>query len=69
MVKMGTRSEQQYNKGEAFRELHSRPEIFVIPNPWDITSAKILSTLGYEALSTTSAGLAIDLERLMELIH
>ncbi|WP_448700392.1 oxaloacetate decarboxylase [Mucilaginibacter sp. AW1-3] len=48
-------------KAETFRELHQRPGIFVIPNPWDAGSARVLQTLGFEALATTSAGLAYSL--------
>jgi 2-methylisocitrate lyase-like PEP mutase family enzyme len=48
-------------KGEQLRDLHRRPGIFVIPNPWDTGSAKILAHLGFEALATTSAGLAFSL--------
>src|SRR5262249_47764322 len=48
-------------RGEAFRALHDRPGLFVIPNPWDAGSAKMLSALGFEALATTSAGLAFSL--------
>jgi 2-methylisocitrate lyase-like PEP mutase family enzyme len=48
-------------KGERLRELHRRPGIFVIPNPWDAGSAKILAHIGFEALATTSAGLAFSL--------
>lgn len=40
----------------AFKALHERPGAFVIPNPWDAGSAKILAGLGFEALATTSAG-------------
>jgi hypothetical protein len=40
--------------------LHARPGIFVIPNPWDAGSAKILALLGFEALATTSAGFAFS---------
>ncbi len=47
-------------KYEAFRALHARPGIFVIPNPWDAGSARILTGLGFEALATTSAGYAIS---------
>ncbi len=39
-----------------FRALHARPGAFVIPNPWDIGSARLLASLGFEALATTSAG-------------
>jgi 2-methylisocitrate lyase-like PEP mutase family enzyme len=41
-----------------FFELHARPEVFVMPNPWDLGSAKMLAHAGFEALATTSAGLA-----------
>jgi 2-methylisocitrate lyase-like PEP mutase family enzyme len=44
-----------------FRDLHARPDAFVIPNPWDVGSARILAALGFEALATTSAGLAFSL--------
>ncbi|HZI89087.1 MAG TPA: isocitrate lyase/phosphoenolpyruvate mutase family protein, partial [Candidatus Polarisedimenticolia bacterium] len=45
-------------KLENFRALHERPGIFVIPNPWNAGSARILTALGFEALATTSAGYA-----------
>ena len=41
-----------------FFELHARPQVFVMPNPWDVGSAKMLAHAGFEALATTSAGLA-----------
>ncbi|MFN0265092.1 oxaloacetate decarboxylase [Tepidamorphus sp. 3E244] len=44
-----------------FRELHEQPGAFVIPNPWDIGSARILESMGFKALATTSAGLAFSL--------
>jgi 2-methylisocitrate lyase-like PEP mutase family enzyme len=47
-------------KCEIFRSLHERPGIFIIPNPWNAGSAKILASLGYEALATTSAGYAFN---------
>ncbi|MFC7553592.1 isocitrate lyase/phosphoenolpyruvate mutase family protein [Pseudoroseomonas wenyumeiae] len=46
-----------------FRALHARPGAVVIPNPWDAGSARILAALGFEALATTSAGLAFSLGR------
>lgn len=52
--------DDQKRKGELFRELH-RGEPFVIPNPWDAGSAKILSALGFRALATTSSGFAFTL--------
>lgn len=53
----------QADKGKRFQELHARPGAFVIPNPWDAGTAKILTALGFEALTTTSAGLAFALGR------
>ena len=47
-------------KFKLFRALHERPGAFVIPNPWDAGSAKILTALGFEALATTSAGCAFS---------
>ncbi len=51
----------QIKKGSDFRALHQRPEAFIIPNPWDIGSARLLAYLGFEALATTSAGHAFSL--------
>jgi len=48
----------QSEKAKFFRALHERPGIFVIPNPWDAGSAKLLAALGFEALATTSLGYA-----------
>jgi 2-methylisocitrate lyase-like PEP mutase family enzyme len=50
-------------RGTQFRDLHTRPGAFVIPNPWDAGTARILASLGFEALATTSAGLAFALGR------
>src|SRR5689334_10540657 len=50
-------------KVQVFRALHERPGAFVIPNPWDAGSAKILSGLDFEALATTSAGFAFSIGR------
>lgn len=50
-------------RANAFRRLHDRPGAFVIPNPWDAGSAKLLASLGFEALATTSAGFAFALGR------
>ena len=52
----------QHEKGERFRELHEG-EPFVIPNPWDAGSAKVLAGLGFQALATTSSGFAFTLGR------
>jgi 2-methylisocitrate lyase-like PEP mutase family enzyme len=53
----------QAEKAERFRALHARSGAFVIPNPWDAGTARILTSLGFEALTTTSAGLAFTLGR------
>ena len=52
----------QTEKGETFRALHEG-EPFVIPNPWDAGSAKVLAGLGFKALATTSSGFAYTLGR------
>lgn len=51
----------QLAKGRRFRELHVGPDPFVIPNPWDAGTARLLELLGFQALTTTSAGLAFAL--------
>lgn len=53
----------QVQKCESFAELHSLEEPWVIPNPWDAGSAKILQGLGFKALATTSSGFAYTLGR------
>jgi len=50
----------QAQKAEAFRALHARRGAFIIPNPWDVGTARILKRLGFEALATTSAGYAFS---------
>jgi len=52
---------EQAARAEAFRALHARPGIFAIPNPWDAGSARMLASLGFEALATTSAGFAFSI--------
>jgi 2-methylisocitrate lyase-like PEP mutase family enzyme len=54
----------QAEKAQLFRALHERPGIFLIPNPWDAGTAKLLASLGFEALATTSLGFASSLGRL-----
>ncbi|MGQ7958546.1 isocitrate lyase/PEP mutase family protein [Pseudomonas sp. SP16.1] len=56
-------SNDQHERAQAFQALHQRDGLFVMPNPWDAGSAKILAALGFEALATTSAGLAFSLGR------
>src|SRR5437899_1990780 len=53
----------QMEKAEAFRALHARPGAFIIPNPWDAGTAKLLASVGFEALATTSLGLSNALGR------
>ena len=56
---MQTRAE----KAAEFRALHERPGAFIIPNPWEAGTAKLLAAMGFEALATTSLGLANMLGR------
>ncbi|HEY8970182.1 MAG TPA: isocitrate lyase/phosphoenolpyruvate mutase family protein [Puia sp.] len=51
----------QAARAAAFFQLHAGPGIFVIPNPWDAGSAKILANRGFKALATTSAGLSFSI--------
>src|SRR5258707_8014334 len=50
----------QSEKGIAFRALHEAKGAFIIPNPWDAGTARLLARLGFEALATTSAGYAFS---------
>jgi 2-methylisocitrate lyase-like PEP mutase family enzyme len=56
-------TDRQQRKAEAFRALHEG-DPFVIPNPWDAGSARMLEALGFEALATTSSGFAFTLGKL-----
>lgn len=60
---MNTRTLTQAEKGKAFRALHERAGAFIIPNPWDAGTAKLLAHLGFEALATTSMGYAFSTGR------
>ena len=51
----------QAEKGAAFAELHRSPGTFLIPNPWDAGSARLLAHLGFQALATSSAGYAFSI--------
>ncbi len=51
----------QAEKAEKFRKLHQGPRILVLPNAWDVVSARILEEAGYPAIATTSAGIAFAL--------
>ncbi len=54
----------QAEKAQRFQALHAGADVFVIPNPWDPGSARLLEALGYKALATTSAGYAFSLGKL-----
>ncbi len=54
---------EQTDKYQRFQKLHQGSETFVMPNPWDAGSARILTALGFEALATTSAGFAFSVGR------
>jgi len=56
----GTQAPSRAAKVAAYRALHARPGAFILPNPWDAGSARILAALGFEALATTSAGVAFS---------
>ena len=51
----------QADKGRSFRALHERDGAFIIPNPYDVGTARLLAYLGFEALATTSAGYAFTI--------
>ena len=53
----------QLQKCEAFAQLHQTDSAWIIPNPWDVGSAKLLQGLGFKALATTSSGFAYTLGR------
>lgn len=53
----------QAEKARAFRALHERSKILVMPNPWDAGTAKLFASLGFEAVATTSLGFASSLGR------
>jgi 2-methylisocitrate lyase-like PEP mutase family enzyme len=55
---MESKMPTQLQKAEAFRALHARAGAFIIPNPWDAGTARLLAAAGFEALATTSLGLA-----------
>lgn len=58
---MATQTEKaQVVRAQTFRALHERDAAFIIPNPWDIGTARLLAHLGFEALATTSAGYAFS---------
>lgn len=52
---------EQGRKAEALRKLHGGPRLLVLPNVWDVASARVIEELGYPAMATTSAGIAFAL--------
>jgi len=61
ILDLGTYMKSQDEKGRTFYALHQRDAVFVIPNPWDIGTARLLAHVGFEALATTSGGFAFSL--------
>lgn len=55
---MSTNTKTQSEKAVSLRDLHNARSGFVVPNPWDVGSAKILASLGFKALASTSSGFA-----------
>lgn len=55
-----SQAETQAEKAHRLRALHEAPGAFVIPNPWDIGSARLLAATGFKALATSSAGYAFS---------
>ena len=51
----------QFEKGRIFAALHERDRAFIIPNPWDVGTARLLAQFGFEALATTSAGYSFSM--------
>jgi 2-methylisocitrate lyase-like PEP mutase family enzyme len=63
MATTATAMPTQAEKAQAFRALHERKGAFIIPNPWDVGTARVLAHLGFEALATTSMGYAFSVGR------
>ncbi|MEU0069496.1 isocitrate lyase/phosphoenolpyruvate mutase family protein [Streptomyces sp. NPDC006332] len=55
---MSQSATDQYRRAVTFHKLHEGPDPFVVPNPWDAGTARVLTGLGFSALATTGAGLA-----------
>src|SRR5258708_38355660 len=56
-----TDREYQQKQATILRALHSGPEILLLPNVWDVASARLIEDSGYKAIATTSAGIAFSL--------
>ena len=63
MAMTATAMPTQAEKAQAFRALHERERAFIIPNPWDVGTARVLAHLNFEALATTSMGYAFSVGR------
>lgn len=63
LIGVGMDNAERSLRGERFRELHERGEVVVLPNPWDVGTARMFANLGFQGLATTSAGLAFSLGR------
>ncbi|MFZ1010359.1 MAG: isocitrate lyase/phosphoenolpyruvate mutase family protein [Candidatus Sulfotelmatobacter sp.] len=63
MATTATAMPTQAEKAQAFRALHERDSAFIIPNPWDVGTARVLAHLDFEALATTSMGYAFSVGR------
>ncbi len=63
MAPTATAMPTQAEKAQTFRALHERDDAFIIPNPWDVGTARVLAHLGFEALATTSMGYAFSMGR------
>ncbi|MDG6981593.1 MAG: isocitrate lyase/phosphoenolpyruvate mutase family protein, partial [Nitrososphaerota archaeon] len=51
----------QVEKAEAFRRLHDRKDVLVLPNAWDVPSARVFEDEGFPAVATSSAGMLVSL--------
>jgi 2-methylisocitrate lyase-like PEP mutase family enzyme len=61
MKNLGAAMSMLIEKGRRFQRLHEREGAFIIPNPWDVGTARLLAHLGFEALATTSMGYAFSI--------
>ena len=52
---------QQAEKAEAFRAMHDRKDILILPNAWDVPSARVFEDEGFPAVATSSAGMLVSL--------
>src|SRR5271167_5267261 len=62
-IGVGMDRAERARRGEQFRDLHASGQMLVLPNPWDIGTARLFANLGFQGLATTTAGLAFSLGR------